>query len=135
MSFTINRLEDEPIHIINMGEFSFKTDLAELSAQVEASRAQFSGPFFEILDVRNVSIPFSDVVLGFANALRTERGEIKKVPVALQRQIFIVNSDLIRRLVGALGQTQYGSIPVEVVGTFEEAMTIIHTSSQLGYDK
>ncbi len=125
MPFTIERLAGEPVHLVDLRAFRPAEDLDDLIHQLVAARAEFSGPFYEIMDASGVSLSFSELVLAIGQAMRSPRGGINEIPADLRRLVIVTTSDVIGLVMKGLEQAQYGGMPVAVTRTLDEALALV----------
>ena len=124
MPFAIEKLAGEPIVRVKVSSpFDVRQDLPQLAQQLHAAFDAEEGPLWDITDVRDLSIGFGDMV--YAMALMT-RGELAVLNhPKLRRFVVIASSSLLLIAAKALGQQQYGAIPVMICETPDDALAVV----------
>jgi hypothetical protein len=129
MPFTIEKLADEPIVLVTLSNpFDVKEDVPLFAHQLQAVFDSEAGPLWDVTDVRDLSIAFGDMVSGMAMITRGELGVLRHAKVC--RFAIVASSNLILIAAKALGQQQYGAIPVTVCESLDEAFATVRAEIQ-----
>jgi len=120
MSYTIQRLPGEPIIINTLAaDFNVSRDALPSLQETFTLVEEIGGPVYSIMDVRQLSISFSDLVLGMG---MLTRGEMALFTDPRLRLIAVGASGLAAMGAKALSQAQYGNLSVHLCDTVDEAI-------------
>jgi hypothetical protein len=120
MAFTIEQLPGEPIWIITYEEpIDFKNDPVGVKSYLGEATADCPGVFYSVHDARDITVKFSDVVMGLAAAFRTSNF---KLDASRGRMLVVGAEKLIRLAAESAKQVQYGGVHIEIFDTMEEAL-------------
>jgi hypothetical protein len=124
MPFTIEKLPDEPIVFVTMSNpFDVKQDVPQFAHQLQAIFDAEPGPLWDVTDVRGLSVDFSDMVRGMSMVTRGELAVLRHPKV--RRFAIVASNNLILIAAKALGQQQYGAIPVTICESLDEAFAVV----------
>ena len=126
MSYKIEEIPGEPIILASFAaDFSLARDATEAVDTLTPILDSQPTPVFYVSDARDIKTDFGDMVglMGFVtkgNTAFLKHPNIREV-------VIITSSDLLKLGAKALGQQQYGGVPVSVFGSPEEAFEYMRT--------
>ena len=121
---TVEKLPDEPIVIVNfLNPFDVNVDISELYSKLLQEFEGAPVPLWDITVALDVKVDFGEIVKGLALLTKGDFAILAHPNAA--GYIVVADNQLIKLSAAALGQVQYGSISVQVVGTIEEAHQIV----------
>jgi hypothetical protein len=127
--FSFKKLSGEPIIVGTISaQFDLGHDAPVVIKQLQALLDESEEPLYDIADIREVKISFSDLVVALAIATKGEMGVLHHPK--LRRFIAVTTNDLTRFGVAALKQAQYGNLSVDVFGSIEEALASVRREIQ-----
>jgi hypothetical protein len=124
MSYTFEKLPDEPILLSVLGEaYDVGRDASVASQQLFDLLETMDVPVFLVVDARDLKANFGDVVAGLGAATRGEGVGLKHPNV--QEVVLVTTSGLVSMGAKALGQLQYGGLRSSVFETLDEALAYV----------
>lgn len=121
MAVTLDLQPGEPILLVKfLNPFDIKIDIPGYMQDLRAIYDAAAEPLVNITDVTGLKLSFGDIVAGMAILTKGQK------EVILHRNaivyIAVADSDMLRLAASALSQVQYGSIPIKVAKTLDEAI-------------
>jgi hypothetical protein len=124
MSFTIEKLPDEPIIICSMSEqFNPLKDYGAFWQRLGEVVKDMEGPIYRITHLKTDQIQFSDMVL--ALAAEAKSGMPGSLTDPRIRSVLVNRSILAQMAVESIKQEQYGQLDTPLFGTLDEALTYV----------
>lgn len=122
MSFSVERVQDEAIIILNLKSgYNFEQDTPRAHQQVADIIAQIeTTPVYRITDFSTIDMSFGDLVTALAAATQAEPGSMTDPHI---KNVFVGNSEMVDLAADSLIQTQYGKIPTLVFSSLDDALT------------
>ena len=118
MPYTIELFDDRIVLLTFSSEFKL-SGTSPVSQEVLAMVEQLESPVYCIIDARELRIGFGDLVQGLFQGTRGDAALFKSPKL---RFVIVGSGALIKTGAAALGQAQYGEVPVRVFDTAEEAL-------------
>lgn len=121
MTYRMERLADEPILISTMEPpLSPEADVAAIGSELEHFLADMGAPIHLILDLSEVSLSFSQMVMMMgAAASRQHLGD------GSVRMVLVGSNPILKLGAESARQEQYGGVHVAWYATREEALTYV----------
>lgn len=121
MTFTIEKLEGEPIIVCTMSaQFNPNTDYGAFWQQLGALLEGMEAPIFRITVLEAEEITFSDMAMALAAEARSGApgsGSDERI-----RLVLVSKAVLAQMAVESIRQEQYGGLDTPLFGTLEEAL-------------
>ena len=124
MSYTVNRIENEPIISIRMlAPLNPSEDLANLYRETDALTADITGTIYRIVDWSEAGLDF-DLVMDLLDIQR--KNTAATAPRSSRvKNLYIVTGKWDRFNVESLAQAQYGGVQAPMFGNLQEALTAV----------
>lgn len=121
MVFSVERLEGEAIIIFTLLDgYDFELDTQAAHQEIAKLTDQINQkPLYRITDFSQVTMSFTDLVLGLTSGTKAEPGSLADPRL---RNLFVGNDDMVEFAAESLIQTQYGKIPTLVFTSKHEAV-------------
>jgi hypothetical protein len=124
MSYTVEKLKDEPIIIFTIEKgFKFEQNTGTVQLEIADAIEGLPKPVFLITDFSQIDMTFSELVLALGTARSGDAGSFSDQRL---RNVFVGHDDMVDLAAKSLFQTQYGKIPVLVFSTLDEALDYAH---------
>lgn len=125
-SYQIEKLSGEPIVVSRFGaDYDMVADFPESSVQVSRVFQEQTEPFYYILNIAEMRMDFSQLIMRLADLTDPENGPYRH-PL-LQEIILVTEADLGVLLVDAMHQEQYGAINGKLCSSEEEAIEYVRS--------
>ncbi|HEC22198.1 MAG TPA: hypothetical protein ENI95_04705 [Chloroflexi bacterium] len=118
MSFTMQRLPDEPILIVTRFD-AVPSDLPDIFRLSLELKKEIEGTVYRIHDLSRIDLDFSTMVEGMANASAKCEGSMRD---SRFRDILVGSHELIQLASAAFQQKQYGGLTIPLFESLEEAV-------------
>ncbi|HEC22199.1 MAG TPA: hypothetical protein ENI95_04710 [Chloroflexi bacterium] len=118
MSFTVQRLPNEPILIVTRFDAT-PSDLLQIFQQSLELSEDIEGTVYRIHDISRVDLDFGTMVAGMANASEKRKGSMRDPRF---QDILVGGHELIRLASAAFQQEQYGNLTIPFFESLEEAL-------------
>ncbi len=118
MSFTVQRLPNEPILIITRFDAT-PSDLPQIFQQSLELSEDIEGTVYRIHDISRINPDFGTMVMGMANASEKREGSMRDPRF---QDILVGSHELIRLASAAFQQEQYGGLTIPLFESLEEAL-------------
>jgi hypothetical protein len=118
MSYKIDLFDDRIVLLTFSSEFKL-SGASPATHEVLALVDQLEPPVYCIIDARDLHISFGDLVQGLFQGTRGDAALFKSPKL---RFVIVGSGAIIKTGAAALGQAQYGEVPVKVFETAEEAL-------------
>ena len=123
-SYQVEKLSGEPIIISRFGaDYDLVADFPESSKLVNRTFQEQSEPFFYILNIAEMKMDFSQLVMRMADLTDAKSGPYRH-PL-LQEIVLVTESDLGSLAVDAMHQEQYGAVQGKLCSSEEEAIAYV----------
>ena len=124
MSLEFKRIPGEPIVISTLiPPLDIANDAADTFSQLVYYLDEIDGHVYYISDTTQLDeVGFSEIVMGLSAVTRDPTSPLGNPRL---KTYVVSNQDMITLGVSSLHQEQYGQLPVELVGSIEEALTQI----------
>lgn len=125
-SYQVVKLSREPIIVSRFGaDYDLVADFPESSKQVSRVFQEQTEPFYYILDISEMKMDFSQVVMRLADLTDPKSGPYRH-PL-LKEIILVTQADLGVLLVDAMHQEQYGALQGKLCSSEEEAIEYVRS--------
>jgi hypothetical protein len=120
MSVNAKRLPNEGIIVITYAAPFKGEDVITANQKVSEIAAEIKGEIYRIADMRNVHIPWSELLTALQEATRRNTGTLRDSRI---HSIFVGTDESVKQAVDSLRQAQYGGIQAGLFATLDEAMS------------
>ncbi|MDX1994464.1 MAG: hypothetical protein SF029_18925 [bacterium] len=120
MSVNAERLFNEAIIVVTYTPPFKGEDVITANQKVSEIAAEINGEIYRIADMRNVQIPWPELLTALQEATRRNTGTLRDTRI---HSIFVGTDESIRLAVDSLRQAQYGSIQAGLFATLDEAVS------------
>ena len=124
MSYEISLQDDQAILLVTItSDFNLGSDIPAINADLAAILDSLDRSVTMIADLRDFRLDFASMVSGLAAGTRSSDVVIGHPNI--NGYVFVTESSVMKTGAKALGQQQYGGLPVTVVDSLEEALESI----------
>lgn len=119
--YTIQQLGSQPIVVLTVdAEYNVQRDMPNSRADLVEVLNTVSEPVFYILDLRNLSLSFNDVLMGAALGTRGEEASWRHPK--LRDLLWVSHADVIKAAAEGLKSDEFGNVNIKLFTSTEEAV-------------
>lgn len=120
MPFTVNKLDGEPIIIVEIRDpYDYQTDPPRMFHEIDQIASTFDDGGFVIYDCRTLDVSFNDLVAGMSAQVQGVPGSISDPRLTA---CLVGSSVMLRLAAEGFAKPQYGEIQVPLYDTLDDAL-------------